>query len=262
MSAKTRSPKSDGAGDRILAQPGNVDAYEVRLAAGEADLRAAQRLRYEVFNLELHEGLASAHATGLDMDEFDPVCDHLIVTELATGLLVGTYRLQTGASAARHLGYYSEREFDLAPFEPVRDEMIELGRACVHKAHRNMAVLSQLWRSIASYAQERSCNRFIGCSSLTSQDPAVGAAVYRDFEKHHLAEPRFLTLPRPDVACPLGVVAKTAPKPPKLLAAYLSLGAKICGPPAIDREFGTIDFLTLMDLRSASVRTRELLGFA
>ena len=88
----------------------------------------AQQLRFEVFNLELGEGLAESYATGLDVDPFDEFCDHLIVEELATSEIVGTYRLQTGQLAAANLGYYSEREFDFAPYEPVRCEMIELGR--------------------------------------------------------------------------------------------------------------------------------------
>jgi putative hemolysin len=92
-------------------------------------VRRAQRLRFEVFNLELGEGLTESYATGLDVDPFDEFCDHLIVEEVATGELVGTYRLQTGQLAAANLGYYSEREFDFAPYEPFLCEMIELGRA-------------------------------------------------------------------------------------------------------------------------------------
>jgi 1-acyl-sn-glycerol-3-phosphate acyltransferase len=105
-------------------------------------VRRAQQLRFEVFNLELGEGLAESYATELDVDPFDEFCDHLIVEELATSEIVGTYRLQTGQLAAANLGYYSEREFDFAPYEPFRCEMIELGRACVHAvfvAKRDMA---------------------------------------------------------------------------------------------------------------------------
>ena len=89
-------------------------------------------------------------ATGLDVDPFDEFCDHLIVEELATSEIVGTYRLQTGQLAAANLGYYSEREFDFAPYEPFRCEMIELGRACVHVDHRNFNLLHLLWRGIAA----------------------------------------------------------------------------------------------------------------
>jgi Acetyltransferase (GNAT) domain len=98
--------------------------YVARLARSADEVRRAQQLRFEVFNLELGEGLAESYATGLDVDPFDEFCDHLIVEELVTSEIVGTYRLQTGQLASANLGYYSEREFDFAPYEPIRCEMI------------------------------------------------------------------------------------------------------------------------------------------
>src|ERR1041385_6952251 len=124
-------------------------AYTTRLARDASEVRAAQALRFAVFNLELNEGLAESVATGLDADLFDGVCDHLLVEHLPTHEIVGTYRLQTGRSAAARRGYYSEQEFDFAPFEPLRPQMIELGRACVHQQHRNLIVLGLLWKGIA-----------------------------------------------------------------------------------------------------------------
>src|SRR5947207_3426650 len=117
----------------------------MRLAQSAEDVRRAQRLRFEVFNLELNEGLVESHFEGLDADPFDAVCDHLIVEDLTSDDVVGTYRLQTGTHAAANIGYYSEREFDFAPYENVRGAMIELGRACVHKEHRNFNLLHLLW---------------------------------------------------------------------------------------------------------------------
>ena len=125
--------------NRSVEKPkANRSKYAARLAQNADEVRRAQRLRFEVFNLELNEGLVESHFTGLDVDPFDNVCDHLIVEHLATGEIVGTYRLQTGAHAAANIGYYSEREFDFAPYEPFRGEMIELGRACVHAEHRGL----------------------------------------------------------------------------------------------------------------------------
>ena len=80
-----------------------------------------------VFNLELQEGLEPAYLTGLDTDEFDAICDHLIVEHAPTKQIVGTYRLQTGSTAAANSGYYSAREFDFAPYEPLRNQIVELG---------------------------------------------------------------------------------------------------------------------------------------
>lgn len=218
------------------------------MAASVEDVHRAQSLRFQVFNLELREGLESSYATRRDADPFDDVCHHLLVEDTRTSEIVGTYRLQTGTSAQSRLGYYSEQEFDLRPFEPNRAQIIELGRACVHADHRNLSVLALLWKGIANYARDNSARYLIGCSSLTSQDPATGAAMYADLEKSCLAPPEWRTSPQPAYQCSLDHPAERSPKVPKLLLAYLSLGARICGPPAIDREFKTIDFLTLLDL--------------
>jgi putative hemolysin len=231
--------------------------YRTRLAQSVSEIQAAQRLRFAVFNLELQEGLEESLLTGLDADPFDEVCDHLLVEHLPSGEIVGTYRLQTGSTAAANLGYYSEQEFDFQPMEPIRSSLIELGRACVHRDHRNLIVLGLLWKGIVEYARKHGGRYLCGCSSLTSQDPAVGASVYGDLCRHHLSAPSFRTRPRPAFECSLDVLTEESPKIPKLLRAYLSIGAKICGPPALDRQFKTIDFLTLLDLESLPALVRE-----
>ena len=234
------------------AQPGfpfATDRYRVRLATSDADLRSAQRLRFEVFNKELHEGLESAWQTGHDQDRFDTACTHLLVEENATGAVVGTYRMLPGPVAASSgLGYYSAQEFDFAPFEPFRPEILELGRACVHQDHRNQTVVGILWRGIALFARSCGARYLIGCSSLTSQDPAEGAAVYRQLTDKYLAAAAFRTRPMPGYSFSLPPPDGASGKIPRLMAAYLMVGCRICGEPALDREFKTIDFLTLMDL--------------
>lgn len=252
--------------------PPAATAYRMRLAQSADDVRKAQRLRFEVFNLELGEGLAASHALERDVDAFDDVCDHLIVEYVVTGEVIGTYRLQTGAAAAANLGYYSAREFDFSVYESLRPEMIELGRACVHKAHRNFNLLHLLWRGIARYALAHRARFLVGCSSLASQDPREGLAAYQELSRKFLVKPAWQTFPHPIYAC---VVAKDAnpgrerakfisdrpesaiPATTRLLRAYLAIGAKICGLPAIDREFGTIDFLTLLDLHALPLIVRK-----
>src|SRR5215472_14389069 len=137
-----------------LARQAMAAPYRAYVAATEEERRAAYRLRFRVFNLELQEGLDSAFTTGEDQDEFDAVCDHIIVEEWRTGSVVGTYRLQSGRTAARHLGYYSAREFDFSPYQELRDEMVELGRACIHPDHRKYEVLMLLWKTVARYVRD------------------------------------------------------------------------------------------------------------
>lgn len=229
--------------------------YALRLARNEAERLAAFRLRFLVFNLELGEGLGRAYETGYDIDEFDATCDHLIVEHIATRQIVGTYRLQTGVIAQRHLGYYSEREFKFAPYERLREQVVELGRACIHREHRSTDVLYLLWRGIAQYALKNGGRYLIGCCSLTSQDAAEGAAVFERLADYSV-ENMLRTEPQPAFTMPLPAVNGAKADIPKLLRTYLAIGARVCGPPAIDREFRTIDFLTLLDLAGLHPRVR------
>ena len=258
---KLAEPSTSSAmGARILSRAQTQNRYRCRLATTKSDLHAAQTLRFLVFNVELNEGLEQSYLTCRDEDPFDLACHHLLVEDTETGDVVGTYRLQTGVRALANLDYYSAQEFDLEPFEHKRREIVELGRACVHSQHRNLVVLSLLWRGIADYARRHNARYLIGCSSLTSQDPQVGARMFADLSPSCLAPAPWQTTPWPTWACPLHPIAPESPKVPKLLSAYLSLGAKICAPPAIDREFKTIDFLTVLDLASLSSSARRFLG--
>jgi len=230
--------------------------FQVRLAQTMEDLLECQRLRYLVFNCELGEGLTSSETTGLDGDRFDFICDHLMVHDAANGRLVGTYRMQTGYRAKGNLGYYSEQLFDLRPFEPIRGEILELGRACVHQEYRNSAVLTMLWKGIAAYAVRCNARYLVGCSSLTSQDENEGMALYEELKEKYLVEPALRTMPHVAFQCHGNGQGAAAPSPPRLFRAYLDISGKLCGPPGIDREFKTIDFLTVVDLQHIPDRVR------
>jgi len=230
----------------------------LRVATCKEDRDAACRLRFRVFNVELGEGLENSYQTGLDQDQFDPYCEHLLVEERTTRRVVGTYRMQSGLSAAQNVGYYSEQEFLLSPYEPLRPGILELGRAAVDREHRTPEVLTLLWRGIAQYAVGMGLRYLLGCSSLNSNDPAEGWLMYRQLERFRVS-PEFETAPTAAYACP-AEQQSTVPAPakvPKLLKTYLALGARIAAPPAWDREFRTIDFLTLLDLEALAPAARE-----
>jgi putative hemolysin len=227
--------------------------YIARLAETESDRLAAYRLRFLVFNLEMNEGLESSFGDGYDRDRYDDVCDHLLVEERATGAMVGTYRLQRGDVAGRNFGYYSEQEFCFVPYESMRSQIVELGRACIHRDHRSSEVLNLLWRGIARYALAGGGRYMVGCCSLNSTDPRMGSAVYASLQDF-LVEPELRTFPTPAFAMPEVIGDAGVERAPKLLRAYLAIGARICGEPAIDREFRTIDFLTLLDLQALHPR--------
>ena len=244
------------------------------MAQNAEDRDSACRLRFRVFNIELGEGLESSYETGLDSDQFDLFCEHLLVEDKLSRRIVGTYRMQSGESAARNVGYYSEQEFNLAPYEPLRAEVLELGRASIDREHRTPEVLTLLWRGIAQYATDMGLRYLIGCSSLNSQDPAEGWEMYGQLE-HYRVHEEFETVPTERFACPTGQVGRESQQPatqestalqtqasnpvkvPRLLKTYLAIGARIAAPPAWDREFGTIDFLTLLDLKTLSSAARN-----
>jgi putative hemolysin len=231
--------------------------FRVGLADTLEDLIECQRLRYLVFNCELGEGLECSARTGLDRDRFDFICDHLMVRDTATGKLVGTYRMQSGYRAKGNLGYYGEELFDFGPFEPMRGAVLELGRACVRQEYRNTSVLHLLWKGIAKYAQSAGTRYLIGCSSLPSQEENEGLALYDMLRDKHLVELPLRTKPARGHDCVASDDRFEAPEIPRLFRAYLDVSAKICGPPAIDREFKTIDFLTLIDLQRLPERVRR-----
>ena len=251
------------AASQSAPRPAEAGQYRVRFAETREDRERAFRLRFCVFSVELGEGPDSAYRDGYECDEFDEFCDHLLVEHLGTREIVGTYRLQAGTEAAANLGYYGEREFDFAPYEHLRGNLVELGRACIHRDHRSFEVLTLLWRGIAAYAIDRNARYLVGCSSLTSQSPSEGAAVYGQLQDF-LVESSLQTVPLPKYQFPLDKYSELPglTRPPKLLRAYLSIGARICGPPAIDRAFKTIDFLTLLDLEDmySAARARFLGG--
>lgn len=274
----------------LQASPVHADVgrYRLRLAEMPEDREAACRLRFKVFNIELGEGLDSSFETGLDMDRYDSICEHLLVEDKTSRRVVGTYRMQSGETAGRNLGYYSEQEFSLGPYEPLRPGILELGRASIEREHRTPEVLMLLWRGIAQYATDMGLRYLLGCSSLNSNDPAEGWRMYRQLENFRVPA-EFETRPTAEYACPPGsyeftqqsadaqpspcgtdrstdrsgpddstaATAHTVVKVPKLLKTYLAIGARIAAPPAWDREFRTIDFLTLLDLHQLSSAARH-----
>jgi putative hemolysin len=234
-----------------------TDLFRVGMAQTLDEVIDCQRLRYLVFNCELGEGLDSSARIGLDRDPFDFICDHLMVRDASTGRLAGTYRMQSGYRAKGNLGYYGEEFFDFSPFENMRAKVLELGRACVHEDYRNTNVLHMLWKGIARYAMSCGARYLIGCSSISSQDEAEGMALYEALREKYLVEPSLRTNPVKGRECKPSTSALSGPpRLPRLFRAYLDVSGRVCGPPAIDRGFKTIDFLTLVDLKTLPDRVR------
>jgi len=239
-----------------------VGDYLLRLATTEDDVRAAQELRYRVFRGELGEGLPGADELQRDEDRFDAQFDHLLLCERNSGDCVGTYRLQTAAAAKLGEGYYCDGEFHLAELPPsMLEQSIELGRACIAREHRRSAALLGLWRGLAAYLMHHGKRYLFGCCSLTGVEPQLARTAARWLElQGHLHEKLRVTV-RPELRVEPGEVADAEVarfRLPQLFGTYLRHGAKVCGGPALDREFGTTDFLIVLDVAELSPRQRGM----
>ncbi len=233
--------------------------YQLRLAANQTDVLAVQRLRYEVFEQE--GGASTPGPDGLDQDALDDSCDHLIVWHrFANGpaQAVATYRLlppHGNEALPRRCGLYADREFGLAPLEPLLDSTVEAGRACVRADHRGGTAIGLLWTGIARYLHLTGYRYLLGCASVDLGDGGTTAASIWDLAlRGHLAPAGRRCRARNPL--PIGGIERAAGPVtvPPLLRGYLRLGAKVCGPPAHDPEFAVADFLVLLDLTTANQR--------
>jgi putative hemolysin len=236
------------------------EQYSVSVAHKNAEINEALRLRFDVFNLELKEGLDSSFLTQMDEDQYDRQCDHLLIREMNTNRVIGTYRLQTMEMAERGAGFYSNGEFQLDMLgKKFLRNGLELGRACIIKEFRNTRVLFLLWRGIANYLYLARKRYMFGCCSITSQDCVVGQTLYLDLIKKGLVDQQIQMLPQ--AGFELGVTEVPDAEPiemPPLMKMYIRYGAKIVGLPAIDREFKTIDYFIVLDISKVERETFRL----
>lgn len=237
--------------------------YRTTLTRDPADVAAAQRLRHDVFALECGATLdPGAALLGMDVDEWDEHCDHLVVRDEVSDRVVGTYRLLPPERAAAVGRCYGDGEFDLTRHTGLRSQLVEAGRSCVHPDHRNGAVINQLWGGLARYVLDRGYGLLGGCASVSVADGgATAAGVWDALVTQRLLAPAGLWV-APHVPFDLGA----APRParlvmPPLLRAYLKIGGRVCGRPAYDADFGTADFYVLLDMAAVDPRIlRHLLG--
>jgi putative hemolysin len=255
------SDKPDGAVTSSSAGP----RYSLLLSTDPSLIEAAQRLRNDVFRSTPGFALPAVDEEQRDADRFDEYCDHLLVRDDDTGELVGCYRMLAPAGAIAAGGLYTETEFDVGAFDPLRPSLVEMGRAVVREGHRNGGVVLLMWAGILAYLDRYGYDYVTGCVSVPingeSDDEAPGSQLrgVRDFIlSRHAAPPQYRVHPyRPvrvhgraidDIPPPL------RPAVPALMRGYLRLGAQVCGEPAHDPDFGVGDFCVLLDKRRADTR--------
>lgn len=238
------------------------NGLELRLASSRPEKIEAQRLRFEVFNLELQLGLTSSLASGLDQDAHDGHCDHLLVIDTDRDCLVGTYRLLS-FDRVPSFGFYSESEFDLTNVKRSGLRLLELGRSCVALEYRDGRVISLLFRGIAEYLRRSNADALMGCASVHGTDLPELSSIREMLFQRFLSDPSLRVYPRRGFDVPplprRSPVDETSAfrSLPPLFRGYLRLGAKVCGPPAYDRQFGTTDYFVLARTRDIVARYRR-----
>ena len=225
---------------------------EVRLANSEAEIEAAQRLRYRVFYEEMGaKPTAEMAAQKRDFDEFDQYCDHLLVinnraTDHDLGV-VGTYRLHR-RDTERFKGFYSSSEYDIAKIAALPGRVLELGRSCVDAEWRTKMTMQLLWRGIAGYVFAHNIDLMFGCASLPGTDPSALALPLSYLYHHHLAPASILPRALPERYTDMNLmpqdqidVKRALVALPPLIKGYLRLGGFVGDGAVIDPQFNTTD---------------------
>jgi putative hemolysin len=257
---------TDGVDTRV-SRPEDSGRYSLLVTRDGEAVRAAQRLRHDVFAIEQGARLAPGAAAdeGRDEDAFDAFCDHIMVRDDTDGAIVGTYRMLSPDGALAAGGLYSDTEFDLSALDDLRPRLVEVGRSCVHPDHRTGTVLSLVWAGMWRYLILTGHRWLIGCASVPlTADGTLPASVWSLVERKHLAAEDRRVVPRhpaPVGTDGAGDMRRARAETPPLLRGYLRLGAQIAGPPALDLDFGVADLFVLLDHTAIDPRwRRHLLG--
>lgn len=232
--------------------------YRVKLASGPLEVESALRLRYEVFRVELSEESPPEDPSRLEFDEYDFACRHLIVIDRLTYRTVGTYRLAAIESVGCVEDFYSYGEFSIEDLPiDVLQSGVEIGRACIAPEHRNSKVLFLLWRGLAAFLRNEGKRYFFGCCSIFTRDESAGAMAYARLAGNGHLHETLRVSPRTN-AVDLSFAGDAAVELPNLFNMYLRIGARVCGPPMIDHEFGTIDFFVVCDTEKINEKYRRM----
>jgi len=220
-------------------------------------------LRYQIFNIELKEGLRASEKTHRDIDPYDQFCDHLAVIDRTKNQLIATYRLLPFEKAQANIGFYGETEFDLSEIHKKLPNSLEIGRSCVHQDYRNGSIISLLWYGIRAYMVSNDVNFTIGCTSLDKGSDALYASkIYQLFKQlnangDHIVSVKPLANKQvkgfdPDIQLSNDEIIQLRRSLPSIFRGYMALDAKFSGHPAYDEEFDVIDFFCVFDYSAIS----------
>ncbi|MCX7704965.1 MAG: GNAT family N-acetyltransferase [bacterium] len=240
---------------KVHIEKGN---FIIKTVEDARELENVLRLRFNVFYQELLEKNAVIQS---DIDQFDFICDHLVIIDKEKNSYVGTYRLNSSSFSKK---FYSSQEFDITNILRLPGIKLELGRACVDKEYRTGIIIALLWRGLAEYVRITGARYLFGCSSVKTTDIREISLLYLYLMKYHKAPDTLIVVPRKNFRIPLlsefirnseyskeDINGAKSLIPP-LLSFYLKAGAFVCGEPVLDKVFKCIDFFTVLDMKNLS----------
>ncbi|MGL4396172.1 MAG: GNAT family N-acetyltransferase [Hyphomicrobium sp.] len=261
---------------------GRVGDLEVRLARSRAEIRMAQRLRYQVFYEEMSATPSRlAQFRRRDEDAYDAICDHLLVVDLSKvdavrrpghkpfPKVVGTYRILRQDVAARQLGFYTSSEYNIAPLIEAKPDykFMELGRSCVLAPYRGKRSVELLWHGLWTYVREHGIDVMIGCASFEGANPRDHAMALSFLHHFARAPDAWRCRAHEKLRVPMDLVDKDKVEPkaalkalPPLIKGYLRLGAFVGEDAVIDTQFGTTDVLIVLPVEKIDPRYFEHYG--
>jgi putative hemolysin len=246
--------------------PAAAPSFSVRIARTDADLLAAQRLRYDVFIRELGgSGDMVDHDQGLERDRFDPWFDHMVVQDDTTGQIVGVYRLLRGEVAEQAGQFYSEDEYDLSVLKASGRKLLELGRSCLHADYRGGMAMFHLWSGLADYVERHGIEVLFGVASFHGTDPQALADPLSSLHHNHLAPEDLRVRAQPQHFQPMDLLGpgefdrrRAMLETPALIKAYLRLGGFVGEGAFVDHAFNTTDVCLILDTARMNERQRRI----
>lgn len=248
-----------------------AERFELRLVESEAELQACQHLRYKVFLTELGGTSAFAdHDMELEMDRFDPFCDHLLLLDTTRpGSLqkqaVGTYRMMRAETAAHAGGFYTETEYDLHALRRSGRRLLELGRSCLDADHRGGAAMFHLWQGVADYVSLHGIELMFGVASFSGCDLAQLAQPLSYLHHNHSAPMALRAFTRQEPPQTMNLMPNdqidrkaALLATPSLIKAYLRLGGMVGEGAYLDHAFNTTDVFLVTDTAKITPRQRDI----
>ena len=229
--------------------------YRARLAVDEADIRACQRLRFETF-VAARGLVRDGQPAGLDADEFDPVCHHVMLEETRGGRLVCCFRMMP-LSDGREIGRsYSARFYELSNLAAFEGRMVEMGRFCVDPGLRDPDILRTAWAAMTRYVDEEGVELLFGCSSFHGVDADAYMDAFALLAQKHIAPKRWL--PRVKAPRVFRFASKLKFRKPEmklalrrmppLLRTYLQMGGWVSDHAVIDHDLQTLHVFTGVEI--------------